>query len=110
MNFNLIRLERIEKLRKKLLRVENALKNFPYTNKKHILEDVAVYEEIEKEIQIQESYQKLESLGVAIELQNIMNSQLMGDLFPEDKMSIKADNLYKDIQFAGTSDNIFKAT
>lgn len=56
MNFNLVRLERIAKLEKKQARVENALKNFPYTNKNHILEDFSVWLEIEKEIEIQESY------------------------------------------------------
>lgn len=52
----MIRQERIKKLENKLSRIENALKTYPYKNVKDVLEDVAAFEETEKEIQIQQSY------------------------------------------------------
>lgn len=58
------RIERIEKLQKKLARIQNALTNFQYTNKKHILEDVAAFEDTEKEIQIQSAYLLQETISV----------------------------------------------
>lgn len=61
LNFATIRLERIEKLKKRLARIENALKSFPYTNKAHILEDVAALEATQKEIEVQQAYLLLES-------------------------------------------------
>lgn len=57
---SVVRLERIAKLAKKRDRVLNALKNFPYTNKAHILEDASVLEEVEKDIEIQRAYLMLE--------------------------------------------------
>lgn len=55
------RLERIEKLKAKLARIQNALTNFQYTNKNHILEDFVAFTETEKEIQIQQAYLILEA-------------------------------------------------
>lgn len=54
------RTERIEKLKAKLSRIQNALTNYRYTNKNHILEDFVAFTETEKEIQIQEAYYLLE--------------------------------------------------
>lgn len=61
LNFNIPRFERIEKLKKRLARIENALKSFPYTNKKHILEDAVALEATQKEIEVQQAYLLLES-------------------------------------------------
>jgi hypothetical protein len=56
MNYSLVRKERILKLEKRLARIENALKNFPYTSPKQWLEDFGAYTDTEKEIQIQKAY------------------------------------------------------
>lgn len=58
---NTVREDRIKKLNTKLARIENALKTYPYTNHKDVLEDVAAFEETEKEIQIQQMYWLMES-------------------------------------------------
>ena len=61
MNFTIIRLERIVKLQKRLQRIDNALKNYPYKNERDVREDFAAYAATEKEIQIQQAYLLLEA-------------------------------------------------
>lgn len=61
MNFTMIRGERIKKLVNKLQRIENALKTYPYTNSRDILEDLAALEATEKEIQVQAAYAIIEN-------------------------------------------------
>lgn len=61
MNFGLVRKERISKLENKIQRVTNALKTYPYTNTKDILEDAASLENFQKELDIQQAYSMIES-------------------------------------------------
>lgn len=53
---NTVRQERIAKLVTKLSRIENALKNYRYTNPSDYLSDVVAFEQTEKEIEIQQAY------------------------------------------------------
>jgi hypothetical protein len=54
------RAERISKLFRKLDRVSLTLRETKYENPKAMLNDLVIFESLEKEIQIQKSYQYLE--------------------------------------------------